>query len=501
MSKAFPRRRIAVPLAALMLAGCATEVPQVLTSPLVPKTFTAPIPDSAQIWPQADWWKTFGNPELSDLIAKAQSGNQDLAAAAARVMEAQAQKTIQRSALFPQFDLDGQGERAGGSTTLAANSGTGVPTTVTSAGNTFGLSLGASYELDFWGLARDNLRSAEETLKSARYAKEVVALTVTSNAADNYFAVLALRKRISILGENIAAINDILRVIKLKVSTGSSSHLDLAQEQAQLEAVETQLPALQEQEREGRYALAVLLGQSPEEFDVTTRDLEAIEAPVVGPGLPFELLLRRPDVAQAEANLAAAHANVDAARAAFLPQISLTGEGGFASAAAGILLHSSNFGWEYGANLLQTVFDGGRLIGQKRLTDATQNELIANYRSAVLNAMSDVETSLGQVASDRTQEEHLTREVAAAREAFRISELQYRQGSTDLLTVLQTQQTLFGAEDQLAQMTEARLQAVVRLYQALGGGWVENPKDQTQTTTVGSPAPPSAAPHNFPPLL
>jgi outer membrane protein TolC len=258
---------------------------------------------------------------------------------------------------------------------------------------------------------------------------------------------------------------------------------------------------LQEQEREGRYALALLLGQSPEEFDVATRDLDAIEAPVVGPGLPFELLLRRPDVAQAEANLAAAHANVDAARAAFLPQISLTGEGGFASAAAGILLHSSNFGWEYGANLLQTVFDGGRLIGQKRLTDATQNELIANYRSAVLNAMSDVETSLGQVASDRTQEDHLTREVAAAREAFRISELQYRQGSTDLLTVLQTQQTLFGAEDQLAQMTEARLQAVVRLYQALGGGWVENPKDQTQTTTVGSPAPPSAAPHNFPPLL
>ena len=182
-------------------------------------------------------------------------------------------------------------------------------------------------------------------------------------------------------------------------------------------------------------------------------------------------------------------------------RLPLAGEGGFASAAAGILLHGSNFGWEYGANLLQTVFDGGKLLGQKRLADATESELIADYRSAVLNAVSDVETSLGQVASDRAQEEHLTREVEAAREAFRISELQYRQGSTDLLTVLQTQQTLFGAEDQLAQLTEARLQAVVRLYQALGGGWMENAKDQTQTTVVGSPAPPGAAPHNFPPLL
>jgi NodT family efflux transporter outer membrane factor (OMF) lipoprotein len=501
------RARRVVPILALLLAGCATPVPQVLPPQAVPKAFAGPIVGAAQIWPAPDWWRSFGNPELSTLIAKAQADNLDLAAAAARVMEAEAQTTIQRSALFPQIGLQGQAQRAGGngtlsSTTISSASGnSGNSGAATTAGNSFGLTLGATYELDFWGLAHDNLRSAEETLKSVRFAQEIVALTVTSNVADNYLSVLALRQRIGIANANIAAINDILKIITLKVSTGAASHLDLAQEQAQVEAVESQLPALEEQEREALFAVAILLGQPPEQIDVKAQSLDSLSAPVVGPGLPSDLLLRRPDVAQAEANLAGAHANLDAARAAFLPQIALTGDGGFASTAAGVLLHGSNFAWDYGANLLQTIFDGGKLIGQKDLASATQNEITANYRSAVLNALSDVETSLGQVASYRRQEDHLTREVAAAREAFQISQLQYREGASDLLTVLQAQQTLFGAEDQLAQTTLARMQAVVRLYQALGGGWTEAPQDRTQTVIAGAPPPASAAPHVFPPLL
>jgi outer membrane protein, multidrug efflux system len=465
-------------VSALALAGCATDVPQVLTQRDVPKAFTGPIPSSAQVWPRPDWWKNFDDPALSQLVAKAQTDNLDLAAAAARVMEAQAQTTIQRSALFPQVDAQAEAARGGGTGSSATGINGSRATSAT--GNAFGLTFGATYELDFWGLARDNLRAAEESLKSARFAQQAVALTITANVADDYLSVLALRKRIAIANENIAAINGILKIIKLKVSTGTSSHLDLAQEQAQVESVEAELPGLEEQEREARFALALLLGRPPEKFDIKTLDLDAIHTPLVAAGLPSELLLRRPDIAQAEANLAAAHANVDAARAAFLPQISLTGDGGFASAAAGTLLHGSNFAWEYGADLLQTIFDGGKLIGQKELADATQKELIATYRSAVLNALSDVETALGQVANNSRTERHLIREVAAAREAFQISQLQYREGATDLLTVLQAQQTLFSAEDQLAQTTLARMQAVVHLYEALGGGWAENPKDRTQ---------------------
>jgi multidrug efflux system outer membrane protein len=290
-------------------------------------------------------------------------------------------------------------------------------------------------------------------------------------------------RQVTIANEDIAAINDILGTIQLRVTTGTSSHLDLAQERAQVESVEAELPELQEQELEARVALAVLLGQTPETLDVKAPSLESIHPPLMNPGLPSDLLLRRPDVAQAEANLASAHASVDAARAAFLPQFALTGSDGFASAAIGTLLHGPSVAWDYGGSLLQTIFDGGKLVGQKKLAEGTQQQLIATYQKAVLNAYADVETALGQVKHYDLAEQHLGHEVDAAREAFQISQLQYRQGTTDLLTVLQSQQTLFSAEDQLAQISLARMQSVVHLYEALGGGWMEQSGEQTQFTT------------------
>jgi outer membrane protein TolC len=185
-------------------------------------------------------------------------------------------------------------------------------------------------------------------------------------------------------------------------------------------------------------------------------------------------------VAEAEANLAAAHANLQAARAAFLPQFSLSGSVGFSSAATNALLHGPSFLWDAGAQLVQTIFDGGKLIGQKDLAYATQEQLVASYQSAVLNAYADVETALGQVRNFAREEQHLRQEVDAAREAFQISQLQYRQGVADLLNVLQAQQTLFGARDALAQARLARLQATVHLYAALGGGWQEPASERTQ---------------------
>jgi NodT family efflux transporter outer membrane factor (OMF) lipoprotein len=340
--------------------------------------------------------------------------------------------------------------------------------------------LNASYELDFWGLARNNLRAADEQLKAARFAQQSVALTVTANVASQYLNVLAIRRRIAIANENIAAIRAILDVIQLRVKAGTVSHLDLAREQAQVESVEAQLPALETLEKQALYSLAVLLGRPPEGFDVAPADLEKVLAPAIGPGLPSDLLLRRPDVAQAEASLASAHANLDAARAAFFPQISLTGSGGFVSTAIGTLLQGSSFGYGYGAGLLQTVFVGGKLAGQKDLAEATQQEFVAAYQSAAFNAYADVEFALTQAANTSRAESHLRRLIAAAQEAFQISQLQYRQGAGDLLAVLQAQQTLFSAQDQLAQTVLANRQSAIHLYEALGGGWVESNEDRTQ---------------------
>jgi NodT family efflux transporter outer membrane factor (OMF) lipoprotein len=386
-------------------------------------------------------------------------------------MQAEAQSTIQRSALFPQIDTQANHTNRGCSGQGCQQFG---------SGKAFGLTFNASYELDFWGLARDNLRAADEQLKAARFAQQSVALSVSANVASQYLNVLAIRRRIAIDNDYIAAINSILDVIQLRVKAGAASHLDLAREQAQLESVQAQLPALETQEKQALYSLAVLLGQPPEGFDVKGQSLDTVLSPVVGAGLPSELLLRRPDIAQAEANLASAHANLDAARAAFLPQISLTGSGGFVSTAIGTLLQGSSFGYGYGANLLQTIFDGGKLAGQKDLAEATQREFIAAYQNAALNGYADVESALTQVANTGKSEVHLRRLIDAAQEAFQISQLQYRQGAADLLTVLQAQQTLFVAQDQLTQTMLSNRQAGIHLYEALGGGWVEPPEDRTQ---------------------
>lgn len=454
-----------------MLAGCATQVPQALSPPLVPKAFTGPIAADATVWPEPTWWQGFGDAQMTALVTQAQEGNRDIAVAAARVMQAEAQSTIQRSALFPQIGGQGNAQRGGCS---------GQSCQQFLNGKSFGLVFNASYELDFWGLARDNLRAANEQLKAARFAQQSVALSVTANVATQYLNVLAIRRRIAIQHQNIDAINAILEVVKLRVKAGSISHLDLAREQAQLESTQAQLPSLETAEKQALYSLAVLLGRPPEGFDVKTVELDQILPPMVGAGLPTELLLRRPDVAQAEANLASAHANVDAARAAFFPQISLTGSGGFVSTALGTLLQGSNFGYGYGLGLLQTIFDGGKLAGQKDLADATQQEYVAAYQNAALNAYADVEFALTQVSNTGKSETHLRQLIAAAQEAFEISQLQYRQGATDLLNVLQAQQTLFQAQDQLVQTVLANRLASIHLYEALGGGWVETAEDRTQ---------------------
>ncbi|HEY7976815.1 MAG TPA: TolC family protein [Rhizomicrobium sp.] len=475
---------------ALALAGCATPVPQQLTAANVPSNFSAPITADAPIWPKADWWKGFQSDELNSLVDEAQRDNLDLALAAAQVMEAKANAEIAGSVLWPQIGISGDGERSKSRTNPS-----GVPGLGKSTSNNFSLTGNASWALDIWGKGQAQLRSADEAVKASRFAKQAVALTVISGTGSTYFNVLALRERVAIAQSNIDAAKRVLSITQAKVTNGVSSRLDLAQQQAQVSGQEAQIPPLREAEREARYALAILLGKLPEGFDVQTQNLDKIVAPAVRPGLPSELLRRRPDVAEAEANLAAAHANVDAARAAFFPQIGLTGSGGFASAAIGTLIQGSNFGWSIGASLLQTIFDGGNLQGQYRVSKAQQLQLVATYRKTVLTAFQDVETSLGQVASLTQQEKLLTDEVNAASEAFRISEIQYREGVTDLLTVLTAQQTLFSAQDQLVQIKLARIQADVGLYRALGGGWSEADELATQAMPAATaPVTPSAEP-------
>ncbi|HEY0106448.1 MAG TPA: efflux transporter outer membrane subunit [Rhizomicrobium sp.] len=454
----FLTRSSSLAVLALLAAGCTTPPPEPLKPGDLPPGFTAPTtPDmaNAPIWPTTDWWTGFKAAELPALEATAQAENLDLQAATARVLQAQANTGIAGAALFPTLNATGQAQRSGNNTKTVFGGNTS---------NTFGIGAQASYEVDLWGLNRDQLHAAEESELAARYAKQTVALTITADVANTYMDVLALRERVTIAKANIDAAKRILTITEAKVTNGVSSNLELAQQRAQVAGEEAAIPALEEQEREARYALAILLGRAPEGFDVTGVNLDGLLAPAVRPGLPAALLERRPDVAQAEAQLRAAHANVDAARAAFLPQIGLSGT-------VTQLFNPSSLAWSIGASLLQAVFDGGRLSSESDLAKAQQTELLVDYRKTVFSALSDVESSIGQATSLTDQERLVTEEVTNAQEAYRISELQYREGVTDLLTVLQTQQTLFTAQDQLVQIKLARLQANVSLYRALGGGW------------------------------
>ncbi|MEI9888926.1 MAG: efflux transporter outer membrane subunit [Rhizomicrobium sp.] len=454
----FLMRSASVAVLALATAGCTTPMPETLRTGDVPPAFTAPTSAAVQgapVWPSTEWWSGFNAPELPPLETTAKAENLDLLAGAARVQQAQANTGIAGSALFPFISGGGSAGRNG--TNIV-----GVPGGNTH--NTYGVSAQASYEVDIWGLNRDQLRAAQENELSARYTQQTIALTVTSDVANTYFDVLALRERITIAKQNIAAARRILTITEAKVANGVSSNLELAQQRAQVAGEEAAIPALEEQEREARYALAILLGRPPEGLDVKAANLDGIVAPPVAAGLPSALLERRPDIAAAEANLRAAHANVDAARAAFFPSLSL-------SATIGQAFNPASLAWSVGSSLMQTIFDGGALSAQSDLQKARQTELVATYRKAVFNAFGDVESSIGQVTSFAEQERLTAEQERNAAEAYRIAELQYREGVTDLLNVLQTQQTLFNVQDALVQIRLARLQAGVSLYRALGGGW------------------------------
>lgn len=433
-----------------------------------PAAWTAPIPTDAATWPATDWWRQFGSSELNQLIADAQAQNIDLAIAHTHIMQAEAQVRGAGAALLPSVDLRGGASQSG---SFANNSSTS---------QSFNLSLGASYEVDFWGRNRANVTAAEESLRASQYDRETVALTVVSSTASTYFQLLSLRDRIAIAKKNLENAQGVLKITEARVNAGVAVPLELAQQRANVAGQEANIPQLEQQERETRSALALLLGRPVQGFEISATTMAGLSAPKVRPGLPSELLIRRPDVRRAEANLAAGYANVEAARAAFFPSISLSGSLGAASTALSSLLNPSNIAWSIGASLVQSIFDGGQNQANLDTAVARREELVLNYRAAAIAAYSDVDVALGAVASLEARERASQVQADQAREANRIAEVRYRAGVEDFLSVLDAQRSLNSAEDQLAQARLARLQASVTMFRVLGGGWAD--------TRAGAPA-------------
>lgn len=457
-NRVFRNRTLCIALA-VALTGCATVSPVLKPKVVAPAAWNEAAPQNA-VAVSADWWSVFGSAELQDLVKAALSDSPDLSIAIERVVQAEAQARIAGASLFPTLNL-------GLGTSTRKSSSNGISSTTNASSTT----LSASYELDVWGRNAAGVRGANASLQATTYDRDTARLTLIAGVATGYFQLSSLRSRLAIARENLAIAERVQNTVTTRARNGAASALDVSRQDATVLSQRAALLPLEQQERQTLAALAILIGRVPEGFDVKATGVAGLLVPTVDPGLPADLLVRRPDLASAEARLAAGNADIAAARAALLPGFSLTGSAGVSSGALLSFLGGGASVASLALSILQPIFDGGRLRGQVKITESQERLLVETYRKAILAAFADVENSL--VAASRvTQQEVLQTQVQTqAANALRLAEIRYREGADDLLTVLDAQRTLFNAQDQLAQIRLNRLQAAVSLYKALGGGW------------------------------
>jgi multidrug efflux system outer membrane protein len=480
------RRRIRLALTALLigpgLSGCipGSERPELnLEVPGAYREASRSAPDAAL--PAMDWWQGFRSRELTSLMQAAQTENLNIAVAIAQVVQADALVGVSGAPLLPSLTGTASAENehvgsAGASSGSATGIGTGVGSSGASTFSQFNTGLTASYMVDFWGKNRAALYAAEENATIARYNREVVTLTTIVTVANTYFQVLAAQDQLRVARSDVAAAEDILKLIKTQFAGGTASQLDLSQQEALVANERATIPPLEVTLRQNIAALALLVARAPANFNVKGGGMAQLTVPRVTAGLPSELLYQRPDIRQAEAQLASSNFSVEVARAAFFPQIQLTAATGVQSAALASLFGPGAWFYTLTAGLTQPLFDGFLLESQLKQAKGVQLQSLQAYRQAVLSAFANVEQALVALAQTTRQEKLQTDAVTASQKAYDVSVQQYRGGTVNLLTVLQTQQTLFTAQITLVQVRLSRLLAASSLFQALGGGWTPDGK-------------------------
>lgn len=406
-------------------------------------------------WPSQQWWKAFQSAQLNQLVVQAQTQNLTLAAAVARVEQAQAQLGISQAEAHPQVD---------------ASISAGRQDNDNQRSNFFNLGLGAAYEVDFWGRQRALRSAADWQLQASRFDQQTLGLSVTAQVVAGYFTLCALQQRVQIAEQNQAIAARILKIVDARVQYGAALRIDQAQQRLQLASLQQQTAQLKQQKQEALVALTVLLGLAPSQLQVSAEPLEKMVLPVVQPGLPAEVLQRRPDIANLEAQLQAAEANLQAARAALFPSLQLTAEVNRQSSALSSWL-SGNSGFSIGASLLQTIFDRKGLYSARDLQAARQRELTQNYQAGVLVALQEVDNGLTRTRSLQQQAQLQQQQLQQAQLALNLAEVAYKAGTSDLLSTLDAQRSFYQLQDSSQQLLLAQLQAAVDLNQALGGGF------------------------------
>ena len=464
------------------LSGCDLDWRKPDVSAPPPARFREAKPASAPSLGSArDFTGRFNSRELSGLVDQALVNNYDIAAAVARITQADAQARVSSSALWPALTMNNSAQRtqipgtefiaqtaAGATLTSGATSNGSISAT---RYNLYQLGLNASYEIDFWGKNEDASKAARLLANASRFDRDVVEIATIASVLNTYFQVLNAQDRLRIAYENVKIAAEVFKAITMRLEVGTATVLDTSQQETVLDTERALIPPLVETLRQQKNLLAVLLGRPPESFNTTGASLAKLRFPRVEPGLPSEVLLRRPDVAEAEARLASQEFSVLQARASFFPSITLTGQYGVQSSLFKYLATPQAIGWDIMANAAQPLFDGYNLQGQYTLQQGRYAELAAGYRKQTLTALSDTENALIAIAETGRQMKLQEDAVAAARTAMIAAQARLREGTIDIVTLSTVETAFFQNQDTLEQVRLAHFVAATSLYQALGGGW------------------------------
>ena len=450
----------------LLLSACGTPAQRPDSGIQPPASWQSPHTAGA-VHDNQQWWNRFGSPQLGRLIEQARLGSYDLAAAIARVRQAQADTVIAGGSQLPEVKAGANANRqklmrGSGYSQLDADSDN-------DAVDYFNANLVASYEIDFWGGQQASRDSAQFSLNASEFDQATVELTLLSGVANSYVQALSLQEQSRIAELNLANAQSVLKLVQTRFDSGSATALELAQQKSLVAAQQRQLPLVRQQAEEARISLAALLGRPVQALSLGQERFDQLTWPAIDAGVPSQLLSRRPDIARAEAQLAAAQADVTVARAAMLPTVTLTAEIGSGADRADDILRSPFY--NLSAGLLAPVFNNGRLGAQRDKATARQQELLETYRGAIINGFADVEKALNSIRGLDEQRGWQSEELSQAQTAFNIAQSRYQAGAEDLLTVLETQRTLYAAQDLNVQLRLSRMQASIALYKALGGGW------------------------------
>ncbi|MEJ2138001.1 MAG: efflux transporter outer membrane subunit [Gammaproteobacteria bacterium] len=448
--------------ALLLLAGCMVGPDYQRPELDLPVEFQGTVQEGESI-ANLQWWELFQDPQLNELVQVALEQNRDLRVAIARVDEARARLGITRADQFP--TLDGAASARRGNTAEQIVPGVGIQ-------ENYFLGLSAAYEVDLWGKFRRSTEAARADLLASEDNQRTVLITLVADVASAYLLLRDLDARVRIAADTLEARQKSTQLIQARFEKGTVPLLDVNQAQIQEALAAAQLASLQRQVFETENLLNVLLGRNPRPL-VRGRELNAgIISPDVPAGLPANLLERRPDIRAAEQRLAAQTARIGVAKSLRIPSVSLTASGGLASNDLSDLLESDAKLWGVGIDILGPIFDAGKRRSQVEVELARTEQALNQYEQSILQALQEVEDALAGVRWYR--EERIARDfqVEAAQSASNLSWARYDGGVTSYLEVLDSDRSLFNAQLEASQVRRLQLTAIVRLYRALGGGWV-----------------------------